>query len=255
MLSDGQQRTYRVHLPMGYQVGREYPLVMSFHGHGNNAEVLEQSTGFSQLADQQGFIVVYPQGIVGPDHLTGWATGPAHDPQVDDVLFVSELLTTLETFLCIDQQRLYATGFSNGGAMTNLLACKLSNNFAAFAPVAGAHTPVKGGCSPQRPVPILAIHGTADPIVPYTGDPSQTYPPVTTWLEDWARLNHCQPDPQIFYRHQNVLGEQWVGCQGTGALVHYRIDQGGHEWPRENSQGGINATQVIWDFFQNHPLH
>ncbi len=254
VLSGGLQRTYRVHLPAGYQAGREYPLVMSFHGHGSNAAEQERRTGFSQLADQQGFIAVYPQGLVGSDHLTGWATGPKQDPQVDDVRFVSDLLGALETSFCVDPQRLYASGFSNGGAMTNLLACDLTNRFAAFAPVSGSYTPVKGGCHPQRPVPILAIHGTGDTVVPYTGNVAKAYPPITMWLDNWAKLDDCQHGPQVFYTRKNVLGEQWTGCQGAGALLHYRIAQGTHEWPSETSQGGLRATQVVWAFFQMHSL-
>jgi polyhydroxybutyrate depolymerase len=137
VLSGGLTRTYLLHVPSGYQADSSEAVVLNFHGHGSNAIQQERRSGMSLLADQQGFIAVYPQGVVGPDGWTGWATGLRGRPQVNDVLFVSDLLNHLQSVLCIDPLRIYATGFSNGGGMTNVLACTLAGRLAAFAPVSG----------------------------------------------------------------------------------------------------------------------
>src|SRR5947209_6321368 len=182
VLSGGLTRTYLLHVPAGYQAHSSEALVLNFHGHGSNAIQQEHRSGMSLLADQQGFIAVYPQGVVGPAGRTGWATGARGRPQVNDVLFVSDLLNPLQGILCIDALRIYATGFSNGGGMTNVLACTLAGRLAAFAPVSGSYPPYPGGCHPVRPVPLLELHATADRIVPYNGSARKQYPPILAWL-------------------------------------------------------------------------
>jgi polyhydroxybutyrate depolymerase len=131
LTSGGYVRTYRLHLPSGYRDNVEQALVLNFHGHGSAASGQEKMTQLSRLADQQDFIAVYPQGIVGPDRHSGWSTGPIWDPHVNDVLFVSDLLNHLQAELCIDPMRIYAMGFSNGGGMTNLLAARMAGRIMA----------------------------------------------------------------------------------------------------------------------------
>jgi len=113
VFSGGLTRTYLLHVPPGYQASSSAAVVLDFHGHGSNASQQEHRSGMSLLSDQQGFIAVYPQGLVGPDGRTGWATGAGNSPQVNDVLFVSDLLNHLQGIFCIDPRRIYATGFSN----------------------------------------------------------------------------------------------------------------------------------------------
>ncbi len=260
--SEGIVRSYLLHIPLHYNAIRPYPLVLNFHGHSSTSLQQERRTGFSTLADQSGSIVVYPQGAIGPDHLTGWDTGPLWDPKVNDVLFVSDLLNQLQTELCIDPTRIYATGFSNGGGMTNKLACDLSGRIAAFVSVAGSYPPLPGGCHPSRAVSILEIHGTGDPVVPYNGLPSKNYPPIDQWLQQWATRNECTRRPIISVNAKNIMGEEWVGCQDNAELIHYRIQRMGHTWPihivihyKGNAKTMIfNATPLIWAFFQAHPL-
>lgn len=260
--SGGLTRSYRLHVPAGYQANHSQALVLVFHGHDGRADAQEPYTGFSSLADKDGFIVVYPQGTIGPDNKTGWATGGSNDPTVDDVLFVSDLLSRLQATLCIDAQRIYATGISNGGGMTGVLACKLAGRIAAFAPIAGEFYPISGGCHPARSVPILEFHGTADPLVLYTGVPGASLPPILQWLQDWATRDGCTVGPTIFFQQAEVTGGQWTGCQGGAAVVHYRIDGGGHTWPGATfdvpalgaTTQTINADVLMWQFFQVHAL-
>jgi polyhydroxybutyrate depolymerase len=259
IFSGGLQRRYRLHIPRGYHDTLPQALVMNFHGHGSNAMRQERLTEMSRLADRYDFIVVYPQGTIGLDHSTGWNTGPWNYPHVNDVLFVSDLLNHLESTLCVDPQRVYATGFSNGGSLTNVLACKLADRFAAFAIVSGGMHPVAGGCYPARSVSIMEFHGTNDHIVPYTGNlQNDDEPPITQWLTDWAIRDGCARTPVIFFHRDGILGERWPSCQDGAVIVHYRIRGEPHQWPTVDftSIGGhvVSASILIWQFFQLHSL-
>jgi polyhydroxybutyrate depolymerase len=261
VLSGGLQRTYLLHVPSGYQANSREAVVLNFHGHGSNASQQEHRSGMTLLSDQQGFIAVYPQGVVGPDGQTGWATGVLNRPRVNDILFVSDLLNHLQALFCIDPQRIYATGFSNGGGMTNVLACTLAGRLAAFAPVSGSYPPYPGGCHPVRPVPLLEFHGTADPTVPYNGSPRKQYPATLTWLQGWVTRDGCTRGPTVFYKQANVTGLEWTNCQGNATVMQYRISGEGHVWPHIifNKPGGtavssLSASALIWSFFQQHPL-
>ena len=259
--SGGLRRAYLLHVPSGYQANSSEAVVLSFHGHGSTAIEQERRSSMSLLADQQGFIAVYPQGVVDPDGRTGWATGVRGRPQVNDVLFVSDVLNHLQSVLCIDPLRIYATGFSNGAGMTNVLACTLAGRLAAFAPVSGSYPAYPGGCHPVRPVPLLEFHGTADRIVPYNGSQSRQLPPILAWLQGWATRDGCTRGPTVFYKQANVTGLEWTDCQGNATVVHYRIQGEGHIWPSITFKepGGtavssLSASALIWSFFQQHPL-
>ncbi len=261
IISGRYERLYRIHLPSGYHSSTPQPLVLNFHGHGSTAATQEKLTKLSLLANQQDFIAVYPQGMIGPDQQSGWATGPVWDPHVNDALFVSDLLNSLQTRLCIDPLRIYAMGFSNGGGMTNLLAARMAGRIAAFASVSGSYYPVPGGYHPERPVPFLEIHGTADQVVPYDGSLLKDYSSVTSWLLNWVQKNHCSNRPDIFLKQKTMIGEQWLGCRAGTAVIHYRILHEGHIWPhvlfREQKQKkwrSVTATTLIWQFFQDHPM-
>lgn len=261
LISGGLLRSYWLHIPWGYRPSHPYALVLNFHGHGSTATHQERYTGFSWLADQRGFIVAYPQGVVGPDGRTGWASGGPNKPQTNDVLFVSDLLTRLQGELCIDARRIYATGFSNGGGMTSVLACRMARRIAAFAPVSGSYYPLTGGCAPGRPVPILEFHGTNDYTVPYNGRPGQDELATQDWLQAWAARDGCAHGPSRLFAQAGVTELAWSDCQGGVTVEHYRITGGVHVWP-----GGlpssrlpppdrrVSAIALIWQFFAAHPL-
>ncbi|WP_376796002.1 alpha/beta hydrolase family esterase [Thermogemmatispora sp.] len=262
LVSGGVTRSYRLHLPPDYQPDQPLPLVLNFHGHGSNGKQQETYTGFSSLADRERFLVAYPDGLLAPDGKTGWNAYGPHPTPVDDVHFTSDLLQTLEEHWCIDLRRIFATGLSNGGGLTALLACRLSSQIAAFAPVSGAFYPLPAGCHPQRSVPILEIHGTGDFIVPYEGKPGLGLPPIRQWLEDWAKRDACQQGPVVFLVQGEITGEEWTRCTTPGIVVHYRLTGGGHTWPGSpiplpyygKTIHTFNATLAIWQFFAAHPL-
>lgn len=177
-----------------------------------------------------------------------------YNPRANDVLFVSDLLNALQASLCVDPHRIYATGFSSGAAMSDLLACKLAGRIAAFAPVEGAYFPV-AGCRPSRPAAILSFQGTGDPKVPYdTGDRSGLEA-IPRWLHDWATRDGCTQGPSVFFRRADVTGERWTGCHAGAVLMHYRINGGSHAWPgAPQGTQTIRATPLIWQFFAGQRL-
>ena len=246
-------RYYRLHLSARYKVGEPQAVLLVFHGHGGNARDMEALTGFSKLADGQGFIAVYPQGIKDDDGLPMWASvGPAADYGIDDLNFTNNLLDKLQKDLCVNPARIYATGFSNGGGMSNYLACRLAGRIAAVVPIAGNYFDLPdGGCQPGRTVALLEIHGTADNVIAYNGRPDKDYPgwplpAIQTYLAEWATRNDCAKGPQTFLDTSEVKGQQWLDCRNNSAVAHYQIKGGGHAYP--DTIAGRPSSEVIWSF-------
>jgi polyhydroxybutyrate depolymerase len=263
--SDGLQRTYRLHIPVRYDPYKKIPLVLSMHGYTGHAANQEKDFGQSSQADTEQFLVVYPQATNRTDNgEPEWATEGKYTPTVNDVLFFSNLLTTLQQQLCVDAQRIYAIGFSNGGGMANLLACKLAGRVAAVALVAAAIYELPGGCHPVRPVPYLTFHGTGDSTVSYTGGSYLEFVPVMQTMQEWATRNGCTSGPSTFFQQADVTGLKWSSCRGGVVVEHYRIDGGGHQWPSvklspETTDLGpttttISATELSWQFFKDYHL-
>jgi polyhydroxybutyrate depolymerase len=251
LVSGGITRDYTVHLPANYNPARHHPLVLSFHGHKRTSLYQEQLSGFSTLDT----IAVYPQGLIGTDGESAW-TGAPYSAAADDVLFTSDLLNKLQSQLCVDASRIYATGKSNGGGFVGVLACRMPDRIAAFAPVSGAFYPQGGACNPSRRAPILDFHGTADTTIPYTGNPDKGLPSIQDWMAAWAKRDRCFPWPLTYSPKPGVQVQQWIGC----SVVHYQIQGAGHVWPstKPNNDSAtptvIDATPVIWNFFRTHRL-
>lgn len=264
LTSGGMRRYYRVHVPLDYTSTHSYALALSFHGNGSTMTQQEQLTHLSTLADHLGFLVIYPQGTRGPNGRLGWSSGGPTHPTRNDTLFVSDLLTQAQSRFCINPARIYATGFSNGGGMTAVLACQLDGRIAAFAAVSGSYFPLKGGCSPARPAPILEVHGTGDRTVPYLGRAAMNLLATPTWLEQWARRDGCRAAPQTRTLATDLVDETWLGCRDGVALEHLRRTGGAHVWPQgalapnglytPATPGMPQLTQVIWQFVSRYQL-
>lgn len=240
-------RTYMLHIPLNYQPQLPLPLLLVFHGRGSNAAEVEGYTGFSQLADRERFIVAYPQGLQNASGETFWDSSDPPTQGVDEVAFVNIVLDAIEQKLCVDRRRIDATGFSNGGGMTGMLACRLAGRIAAFAPVAGNFFDYRQGCHPGRAVALLNSHGTADDVVPYNMQPG-----VLQWLNQWAGLDGCETGPVTFAQIAGVTAMQWTNCQGDVAIFHYRVEGEKHTWPK--TLGNFPADETIWRFFLEYPL-
>ncbi|KAH8896769.1 alpha/beta-hydrolase, partial [Thozetella sp. PMI_491] len=185
-------RTYTVRIPPKYDSARAYPLIVAFHGHGGSSDQIHAISKWETFDTNGEYIVVYPQGVNN-----AWE-GPSYaDPTVDDLAFVDDLLTRFRNNYCIDNTRIYASGMSNGGGFVDLLACSSQgSNFAAFAMSSAAlyadnlgAGPGDRACTPSRKqIPIMEIHGSADPVIPYNGGAvtGGTTPPILQWLNAWS---------------------------------------------------------------------
>jgi polyhydroxybutyrate depolymerase len=252
---DGIERWYTVHIPPGYKPDSPTPLVINLHGYTGTAFSQEELSQMNAKADEEGFIVVNPQAYHDPPTWTGPLLGAEGKPDLD---FFQLLLETLFREINIDPERVFATGMSNGATMTNTLGCAFSEVFAAIAPVAGGHSGF-GICPITRPVSVLVIHGTDDPTIPYYGREGQV-PAVQSWVKAWADRNGCDPDVYVTHPHENVQDRTWTNCEDNVTVKLITREGGGHVWPgstiathREGAESEMNATDVIWEFFEHHP--
>lgn len=271
---DGQRRTYLVHVPTTYDAQTPMPAVLVFHGLGLNASRMVPFTRLNEKADQAGFITVYPEGI-GVGVFRGFNAGGLDGPLAagfpNDVTYVTRLLDDLESLLNIDSRRVFATGMSNGAMMCYRLAAELSHRIAAIAPVAG--TMAVGLGKPKRPIPVIHFHGTADNIVPFGGPPEEAaeflqIKSVEETVQFWAQVNHCRSQATVVPVDNtsddgtNVTRSRYAAPSGEVRVVLYTIHGGGHTWPGQppprvflgKSTEDISANDLIWEFFQKHPL-
>ena len=260
LVSGGREREYIVHVPPSYTGADALPLVLNLHGHGSNAREQAFYSGLPRKADRAGFIVVTPQGTGDQPHWNFLGIG-ASAP--DDVAFIDDLLDTLMSELCIDQARVYSAGISNGAAMSVTLACRLSDRVAAIAPLAGLF--FVDGCAANRPVPVIAFHGTDDAFVPFEGGvvTSSNLPvrPAEESLQDWATHNGCAEDPERTRVSDSIRLIRYQGCDEDATVELYVVEGGGHTWPGAidvprlgATTHEISATDLMWAFFEAHPM-
>jgi polyhydroxybutyrate depolymerase len=268
----GHRRTVIVHVPAGYTGKRKLALVLNMHGSASTASAEETFSGMDATADADHFIVAYPQALI-PDG-SGYDWNIPGEPMVNgkfppasapsDVVFLTTLVRDLAGRYCVDLDRVYATGVSGGGRMASQLACDASSVFAAIAPVAGLRYP--SPCPAARPVPVIAFHGTADHIDPFSGGGLGywTYS-VPTAAHLWAGQDRCAASPQTTAgRGYSLI--RYSGCAGGTEVELYAVTGEGHEWPggpRMPSvitsvlgpqSDAVSANALMWAFFQAHPL-
>ena len=237
---DGIKRTLVLYVPKTYDGTKPVPLVVALHGSGGTGKGF-QYTGFNQKAEEYNFIVVYPDAY---DHQ--WNIGNQYDtqsPKLDDVGFISLLITTISNQYKIDQSRVYATGHSRGGFMSYHLACEIPDKIAAIAPVAGLNLTFTQPTS-SKPIPIAHLHAKDDPIVLYNGEP-YVYS-VDDLLSVWRSINKCSSAPEEIFNKNGIVGKLWNAPDTKADIVLYSYENGGHAWLPF-------ATDFICDFFYNHP--
>lgn len=231
LASGGRDRRALVVPPPGFDVrsGHPWPLLVDFHGHGQSAEVAARTHGYGPPAARAGVVVVYPQGLTQEDGRAGWSTGaPGRDvPGIDDVAFAADLLARLDRDLCLDADRRWVVGHSNGGGMVGVLACDAADDFTGFVAIGGAFYGRAAPCRPSVPVRMLEIHGDADPVIGYGG--GGPLPSIPAWLDGWAARLGCDPAPTVTRAADPPAGTRSVWrCPPPAALVHLRIVGGGH---------------------------
>ncbi|MBN3940912.1 PHB depolymerase family esterase [Nostoc sp. NMS9] len=262
LYDQGKLRTYYFYTPKSYNLDRPMPLVLVFHGDDGNGRSISNVTRFNELADQKGFIVVYPDGIDQKWSLRGNTQG-----KIDDVLFVSALINHLQQQLNIDSHKVYATGFSRGGILTQALACKLPDKIAGFASVAGSlPARLKPNCQPQTSISMLTINGTNDRDVLYEGDDHTqrgALVSISDMVEFWRSHDQCTLSNQSpNFSEDKVKTAIYTGCSGNSEVWQLAVVNGGHFWPggsstdeslnKFNAKLGLNASETIWNFFQRH---
>lgn len=273
LTAEGRPRTIIVHIPHGYAGAARAPLVLDLHGSGSDARQQERFTAMDATADADDFIVAYPQGLIPEGSGFDWnvpgapLVGGRKVPAdaADDVAFLTKLVPALEQRYCIDARRVYATGFSGGGRLVSALACDDSGVLAAAAVVSGLRDPQP--CAATRAVPIVAFHGTADPIDPYAGHGQAywTYS-VPVAARDWAVQEGCAAKPETSHPAHAVELVRYARCSDGSTVELYTIAGEGHEWPGGPplpaayrallgpQSDAIDADEVMWAFFAAHRL-
>ncbi|RIK05391.1 MAG: esterase [Acidobacteria bacterium] len=276
---DGHERRWQFYVPPA--AGSDpRPLLIALHGGGGTGDYMESVGGFNALADQQGFVTAFPDALN-----RNWNDGrdsdfsPSHRDNIDDVGFLSKMIDSIAGETQIDMARVYATGISNGAMMSLRLACDLASRIAAVAPVAGSMpTDQMPRCRPSRPVSVLMINGTDDPLVPYDGGvvapqfgERGTVEPVSDTIGFWRAANSCTQGPAVERLPDgpeddgsSVVTFSWSGCADSAAVELYRIDGGGHTWPNGpqylpvrrvgQTNRDFDATEHIWEFFTAHSM-
>jgi polyhydroxybutyrate depolymerase len=241
----GVQRSYILDVPERVQPHSPVPLLFDFHGFGHSAAGLWRASGFRRLAARDGFITVYPDGL--PVHLLGrdapgWEIFTTTGNR--DLAFTAALLDRLETEYCVDETRVFATGFSNGAFFTHLLGCAMADRFAAIAPVSGGL--ITTPCDPVRGVPVLIHHGRHDPLIAVQQGRNAR--------DAWIEKDQCHQPSQTASagtrapQHEHTAdGCEWYRHCRDGAEVEYCENDGKHRWP-------VEATERIWNFFRDHPM-
>lgn len=263
ILFEGQQRSFIAYVPPAWTPADQWPLVFVLHGFTQNATAIMNFSGFNVLADSNRFICVYPNGINN-----GWNTNNPFpgSSTANDVGFILALADTFAAQYNTDPARVYACGFSAGGFMSHKLACEAGNRIAAIASVSGTMTSAaRALCQPQRPVPVLQIHGTADAVVAYNGSFANL--PVEDILDDWTTRNGCPASadtsdlPDLANEGSTVQRIRFFPCADSTEVQLLKIAGGGHTWPGGSGTTGIgntnrdiSASGEIWAFFSRFSL-
>jgi polyhydroxybutyrate depolymerase len=266
-LTDGaRDRTYLLHRPAQLSRQTPVPLVIMLHGGFGSGSQAQNSYGWDDMADRQGFVVAYPDGIGHSWNAGGICCGPALRKNIDDLGFLTRLIDVVSKSENIDPGRVYLTGMSNGAAMAYRYACEGSYPIAAIGPVAGSFS---YSCPKPHPVSVVAIHGLDDQHIPFTGGSGGKGVTNGSWisvqqtLDAFRTVNNCQPTSS----HQDgPLHTDSSTCEQGREVVLYTVDGAGHQWPGGVAKRGLvqrmlgadqpssamDATSVLWDFFRRH---
>ena len=281
-------RDFLLHVPPQAASGKPLPLVLNLHAADSNAVQQEAYSDMDPTADQDGFLVAYPNGTPltkGATTSLGWNAGLccrlASTSHVNDVGFLLAVIDDVARHEAVDLSRVYVTGYSNGGMMAYAMAAEAADRIAAVASVSGqvelAHI------HPSRPVPTLEFHSLTDPAAKWNGIPGSPtggwdIRPVLSGIRQWVRADHCRGAPTTgpkvdgtgaVDRGESLTVLTWNGCSGGSQVVLYRLTGSGHVWPGSPIDltglkiGGsslgrgtdlVTANQVIWSFFSAHSL-
>ena len=273
LVSGGRRRCYLVYVPAAHDAAHPSAVLLALHGFAGNAGGLRSIAVWEPVADREDFVVAYPDGSSFP---LRWNIGPAANiPEVDDIQFMRDTIADLSTTVSVDRARIYVAGFSNGGQMAHRIACRMADEIAAVGIVDGIDGGMLDECFPSRPMPVMGFFGTANPLAGVSYPVWFQYlvnvrleegPPlpanvIDLWLKQWADRNGCHQPAHPLPATTKTTGIRYEGCQNAADVVLYRVEGQGHAWPGGpalpllgDSVSDINASEVMWTFFQQHPL-
>lgn len=268
ILVGGLERTYTLRLPGAYDGTTLMPLVIAMHGGFGSGTQLEGQSQLTVKADQENFLVVYPDGVASTIGIrtwnAGWCCGYAVNNNIDDVGFIDALIDSLADDHAIDTMRVYATGMSNGGFMSYRLACELSGRIAAIAPVSASMSMID--CAPARSMPVIALYSYQDESVPYlggigTGVSAHYNSPLDSVQNAFAAHANCTVLNDTIIDNAEMTVIRWHECDCAQEVITYMTHDGGHSWPGgvQSPIGDpvsivISANDLMWDFFQQYTL-
>mgnify|MGYP006170138473 CR=1 FL=1 len=240
------------------------PLVLVFHGYSGTAQDIMDYSQFNALAEEFGFAVCYPQGTLDGSNTTFFNVG--YDFQtnqtVDDVVFVEDLVDSLQSMYSLSEQDVFSTGMSNGGDFSYMLACEASETFKAVAPVAGMiMQDIMDNCNPVNEVSILEIHGTQDNVTYWQGDPNNNdgwgaYPSIPNTINFFTNMfGLTELIPTVFpdidpNDGSTVNSDKYSEIGSCTQVWLYTVDGGGHDWPGAGGNMDISASREAWLFFE-----
>jgi polyhydroxybutyrate depolymerase len=258
LTDQGQTRTYQLHTPAADAPNHALPLIVALHGSGMQGQEMADKTALSKLADQAGFVIVYPDGLKKKWNVSGKSAE-------DNVAFVHALINQVQHDRTIDPQRIYVVGLSNGGILAQKLACEAPDQIAAIATVAASlPTQFSAHCQTQKPIAILMVNGTDDTVVPWEGGASPavhigrnlSVPSIPGVIDFWQQHNVCQSPAQVKSLSDRVEVTDYLSCQSEAEVMLVALKGAGHIW----SGGGYgqsaygDTTDRVWQFLQRHSL-
>ena len=256
---DGLTREYSIYVPASYDGTTSFPLLFNFHGGGGDIASQIAIADMSTIADTANFIVVYPQARQDPSDGNSFNWIPKVPGTFDDVPFISSLIDTIAINYEIDQNRIYACGYSLGGDMSFELACKLNSRIAAIAPVARTmQANPDTFCFPEHPTGVLTILGTDDNNSQYNGityDGVEYYLSAAATHSYWANHNNCDVNPTMSSVSPSVERYTWSTTSGCSYVEELKVIGGGHDWPGSFGNMTIDASEEIWQFVSRYDIN
>lgn len=274
---DGAHRMYMVHVPKSYDPQKPAPLLFAIHGGGGDMAYMAKDEFYGQItkSEEVGFIAVFPNGYsaLPSGKLATWNAGDccggARDTNSDDVGFFREMVKNLSAQMNIDPNRIYATGMSNGGMMSERLACEMADVFKAIASVAGPDGTKL--CTPKRPISVLQIHAFDDDHVLFNGGAGQNafqditkvtdFTSIPQTVSNWVRRNNCNTTPERVLKVDGAYCDLYTGCAADTQVKLCVTETGAHSWPGGRKPGGIkskaptskaiDANDMMWNFFNS----
>ncbi len=266
---DNLSRSYQIYVPSIYSESEPVPIVFNLHGGASTASGYLNSIGdMRPIADTANFIVIYPQATTDSSGDPTWHLGGENSKStsVDDVGFVSHIIDEVSSIYSVDLDRIYVTGFSNGGYLAYEIACLLSNRIAGIGSVAGhMFIDTYNYCNPSHPTPLINIHGTED----FYEGIGEYYLDQNLSNQYWTEYNNTDPDPVITNIENTntqdgstVELHSWLNGENEVSVVHYKVLGGGHSYPNLNpssskgyENGDIDSNSEIWNFLSRYDIN